>query len=138
LSPQELDLVRSKLLQEIESTHSKYAAQVEQEVEQFRTAYFKTRHELGLLKTEHEHLKHQQAAIQAEQDVYREAEVGSLKLRIEELHAQLNDTKRDDELRSLRRESAMNSQRVGCPTLHHHNNVSMSSGQDCDMHGVSY
>lgn len=55
LSQENIELLRVRLIDELEAPHQEHAANLEQEVERFRGLYHKVRREYEMLREQHEH-----------------------------------------------------------------------------------
>ena len=99
LTPDEIEVLRVQLLQEVEEPHRKRVEELEFEASKFRDMYNALHREHALLREEHEHqLKHGDA-FERELEALRKAEVSELKSRIEVLSLQANNPASAGEIR---------------------------------------
>lgn len=104
LTPQNLELLRSQIRQELETPMRERFRSLDEEVEKYRAEYNKLRYEHTFLKSEFEHQKEEFARILEEEKIKYESETARLEKDKEELHNQLlsldptRDSKRVEQL----------------------------------------
>lgn len=104
LTPQNLELLRAQIRQELETPMRERFRSLDEEVEKYRAEYNKLRYENTFLKSEFEHQKGGFARILEEEKIKYESEIARLEKDKEELHNQLlsldptRDSKRVEQL----------------------------------------
>lgn len=104
LTQEDIDMLRFRLIEELERPHQERAANLEQELSRFRELYQKARRSHEMLKEQFDHQRVHTDQFQAELDNLRQAEVDDLRRKVEEMTAAANDEKALKEIRTLRRD----------------------------------
>ncbi|XP_054436191.1 centrosomal protein of 83 kDa [Pteronotus mesoamericanus] len=89
LTPQNLELLRAQIQQELETPMRERFRSLDEEVEKYRAEYNKLRYEHTFLKSEFEHQKEEFARILEEEKIKYESEIARLEKDKEDLHNQL-------------------------------------------------
>ncbi len=101
--PQDLDLLRSQVAEELESQHRRKVERLESEVEKQRQMFFNVRREYERCKVEYEQYTIDQSKELQSLESARHADAHALKMKISELENSLADLSRDEEARRLGR-----------------------------------
>eukprot|EP00041_Stephanoeca_diplocostata_P043142 m.1393 g.1393 ORF g.1393 m.1393 type:complete len:659 (+) comp947_c0_seq1:159-2135(+) len=104
LSQEDIELLRVRLIDELEAPHQELAAHMEQEVQKFRGLYHKARRDYELLREQHEHQRDHSQQFEDALTKLRQAEVEDLRVLVEKLKAEASDSKTHLELRKVKRE----------------------------------
>ncbi|CAM9941955.1 unnamed protein product [Discosporangium mesarthrocarpum] len=103
LEPQDMDMLRARVQEELEEPHQRRVAALEAESEKNRQLFFNVRREYERCKAEYEQYTIDQGKELEMLHQQRKAEVHALKLRVQEMDSSLSDVSRDEEVRQLRR-----------------------------------
>ncbi len=101
--PQDLDLLRSQVAEELESQHRLKVERLESEVEKQRQMFFNVRREYERCKAEYEQYTIDQSKELQSLESVRHADAHTLKMKISELENSLADATRGEESRRLGR-----------------------------------
>eukprot|EP00903_Cladosiphon_okamuranus_P005510 g5490.t1 len=104
LVPQDLDMIRAKVQEELEVPHQRRVALLEAEVEKHRHMFCKARREHERCKAEYEQYTIDQGREMEALHQQHKAESHVLKMRVQDLEASFADSARDEEGRLLRRQ----------------------------------
>ncbi|KAM7116066.1 centrosomal protein of 83 kDa isoform 2-T4 [Molossus nigricans] len=109
LTPQNLELLRAQIQQELEAPMRERFRSLDEEVEKYRAEYNKLRYEYTFLKSEFAHQKEEFARILEEEKIRYDSEIARLEKEKEELHNQLfslDSTTESKRVQQLTREKA--------------------------------
>ncbi|XP_036106698.1 centrosomal protein of 83 kDa isoform X1 [Molossus molossus] len=109
LTPQNLELLRAQIQQELEAPMRERFKSLDEEVEKYRAEYNKLRYEYTFLKSEFAHQKEEFARILEEEKIKYDSEIARLEKEKEELHNQLfslDSTTESKRVQQLTREKA--------------------------------
>ncbi len=101
--PQDLDLLRAQVAEEMESEHRRKVERLESEVEKQRQMFFNVRREYERCKAEYEQYTIDQSKELQSLESARQADAHALKMKISELENSLADFTHDEEARRLGR-----------------------------------
>ncbi|CAM9127504.1 unnamed protein product [Choristocarpus tenellus] len=102
LEPQDIDMLRAKVQEELDVPHRRRLEALEAEVEKFRQMFFNVRREYERCKAEYEQYTLDQAKEMETKHQQYKTEGNALKLRIQHLESSLADASHEDEVRKLR------------------------------------
>ncbi|CAM9589437.1 unnamed protein product [Chrysoparadoxa australica] len=102
-APQDLDMLRSRVQEELQGPHNKKVAELKEEGEKFRQMLFTVRREYERCKAEYDQYMVDHNKMQESSTAQHKREVHALKLKIKELEASLLDLSKDDEILRLQR-----------------------------------
>eukprot|EP00037_Helgoeca_nana_P025557 m.282249 g.282249 ORF g.282249 m.282249 type:complete len:658 (+) comp26984_c1_seq4:274-2247(+) len=104
LTQEDVEMMRAKVLAEVDGPHQAYCAELEDDVAKFRELYHKARRDHEMLREQQEHRAQNTEQFQAEMDKLRQAEVDDLRRQLETLKSAETESRLHDELRTAKRE----------------------------------
>ncbi|KAI8813820.1 hypothetical protein BJ742DRAFT_787576 [Cladochytrium replicatum] len=106
LDQKDIDVLRMRIAEELESSQEKRWTALKHETEKYRDMFYRLRRELELLKTEYDKMVAEQETVVKEQNLVHQDEIRAMESSLRAMQSTIENTTDPGTLRTLRRESS--------------------------------